>query len=75
LETWVDDTCGEEADLDAFEKSELEANAELEFNEYLRNAVEIKHDPTGLGEVKFTQLVLMQKLKHACMVLYIADSP
>jgi hypothetical protein len=57
--TWVDDilVCGEEADLDSFKreiKSELEAKAELEFNEYLGNAVEIKRDATILGEVKFT---------------------
>ena len=58
--------CGEEADLDGFEreiKSELEAKAEPEFNEYLGNAVTITRDATGLSTIKFTQPVLLQKLK------------
>jgi hypothetical protein len=53
-------------DLDTFEieiKSELEAKAEPVFEEYLGNAVTIKRDSSGLGEVKFTQPVLLQKLK------------
>jgi hypothetical protein len=69
--TWVDDllVCGEDRDIDAFERdirSELEIKAEPEFNEYLGNAVTIKRDATGLCEVKFTQPVLLQKLKDNC---------
>ena len=69
--TWVDDllVCGEDCDLDAFEreiKSEMEIKAEPEFNEYLGNAITIKRDSTGLGEVKFTQPVLLQKLRDNC---------
>jgi hypothetical protein len=66
--TWVDDilAIGCKMDLDTFEaeiKSELEAKAEPVFEEYLGNAVTIKRDSSGLGEVKFTQPVLLQKLK------------
>jgi hypothetical protein len=55
--------------LDVFEreiKSELEAKAEPEINEYLGNAVTITRDATGLGEVKITQPVLLQKMKDNC---------
>jgi hypothetical protein len=69
--TWVDDllVCGEDRDLDVFEreiKSEMEIKAEPEFKEYLGNAITIKRDTTGLGEVKFTQPLLLQKLKDNC---------
>jgi hypothetical protein len=69
--TWVDDSlvCGENRDLDVFErdiKSEMEIKAEPEFNEYLGNTITIKRDATGLDEVKFTQPVLLQKLKDNC---------
>jgi hypothetical protein len=69
--TWVDDllVCGEDRDLDVFEreiKSEMEIKAEPEFKEYLGNAITIKRDTTGLGEVKFTQPLLLQKLKGNC---------
>jgi hypothetical protein len=44
----------------------MEIKAEPEFNEYLGNAITIKRDSTGLGEVKFTQPVLLQKLRDNC---------
>jgi hypothetical protein len=44
----------------------MEIKAEPEFNEYPGNTITIKRDATGLGEVKFMQPVLLQKLKGNC---------
>lgn len=66
---WVDDIIafGAKADLDALEAditSAFEAKAEPEFNEYVGNKIDINRGDDGIATVKFTQPVLIQKLKE-----------
>jgi hypothetical protein len=66
--SWVDDlfACGVTVDLDYFEKDIKDAftcKVQEEFNEYVGNKITVTRDTNGIGTIKFTQPVLIQKLK------------
>jgi hypothetical protein len=66
--SWVDDllAVGTPKSLELFEvdiKRSFEAKAEPEFNEYVGNRIEVKRGSDGIATIKFTQPVLIQKLK------------
>jgi ribonuclease BN (tRNA processing enzyme) len=65
---WVDDIIafGTRADLDALKAditSAFEAKAELVFNEYVGDKIDINRGDDGIATVKLTQPVLIQKLE------------
>ena len=78
--SWVDDSLavGTPAALESFEvdiKRSFEAKAEPEFNECVGNHIEVKRGSDDIATIKFTQPVLIQKLKDNWADLFTGKPP